>query len=232
MNIKSVLTFGISATLLFACTHKFPNNPNIPNPNDPPTQSQICSVDTIYFQNEILPILNSNCAMSGCHDAGSHKEGVILDNYSNIIKTADVSNPNANKSDLYNAITETDPDKIMPPLGALPADAIAKIKKWIEQGARNNYCISCDSIGEMKYSIQIKNTIQSNCQGCHNTNNASGTVNLDNYFSVKANVDNGKLIGSITHASGYSAMPKNQSKMNDCKINQIIKWINNGAANN
>ena len=36
-----------------------------------------CSPDTVYFSQTILPLITSNCAMSGCHDAISHKEGVI-----------------------------------------------------------------------------------------------------------------------------------------------------------
>ena len=36
------------------------------NPNE-----DICSPDSIYFENDILPILISNCAIPGCHDASS-----------------------------------------------------------------------------------------------------------------------------------------------------------------
>lgn len=50
----------------------------------PPTQSATCSADTVYFTNEILPMINSNCATTGCHDAISHTEGVTLTNYNNI----------------------------------------------------------------------------------------------------------------------------------------------------
>jgi hypothetical protein len=45
-------------------------------------------------------------------------------------------------------------------------------------------------------------------------------------------VNNGKLMGSITWASGFSPMPKNASKMPDCEIQKIQKWIDQGALNN
>jgi len=45
-------------------------------------------------------------------------------------------------------------------------------------------------------------------------------------------VDNGKLLGAVTHASGYSPMPKNQAQLSDCNIQKITNWINKGALNN
>ncbi|HNK30009.1 MAG TPA: hypothetical protein PKG65_13840, partial [Ferruginibacter sp.] len=42
---------------------------------EPPVDGgeQTCSADTVYFQNKVLPLLNSSCAMSGCHDDITHK---------------------------------------------------------------------------------------------------------------------------------------------------------------
>ena len=34
----------------------------------PPVAGSSCSPDTVYFANTILPLLSSNCAMSGCHN--------------------------------------------------------------------------------------------------------------------------------------------------------------------
>src|SRR6185369_2683308 len=49
-----------------------------------------CDPDTVYFANDILPLFISNCAKSGCHDAASHQEGIILDTYSHIISTGNI----------------------------------------------------------------------------------------------------------------------------------------------
>ena len=61
-----------------------------------------CSPDTVYFKQTILPLVTSNCAMSGCHDAISHKEGVILTDYTNIMREVKVSSPTS--SDLYKCL--------------------------------------------------------------------------------------------------------------------------------
>jgi hypothetical protein len=48
---------------------------------------------------------------------------------------------------------------------------------------------------------------------------------------VKAQATNGNLMGVINHAAGYSPMPKNSPKMDDCTISKIQAWINNGSPN-
>ena len=67
---------------------------------------------------------------------------------------------------------------------------------------------------------------------CHSASSAMGSVNLDGYAQVKTYADNGKLYGVITHASGFSPMPKNSPKMSDCDIAIIKRWIDDGKQNN
>jgi hypothetical protein len=45
-------------------------------------------------------------------------------------------------------------------------------------------------------------------------------------------VNDGRLLGSIQHASGFSPMPEGSAKMNACNITKIRKWIQAGALNN
>ena len=45
------------------------------------------AIDTgICFKRDILPIFNSNCAVSGCHNKTKAEEGYILDSYQNIVR--------------------------------------------------------------------------------------------------------------------------------------------------
>jgi len=85
-----------------------------------------------------------------------------------------------------------------------------------------------------KFSTEIKPILQSNCLSCH-SNSASqgngGGIKLQDYADVKTNVDNGKLIGAIDHASGFSAMPKGGGKLSDCNILIIKTWISKGTLN-
>jgi cytochrome c553 len=90
---------------------------------------------------------------------------------------------------------------------------------------------TCNSTN-MTYVANIKPILQSFCFSCHGNGLSQNGVNFDTYAGVKAVVDNGKLIGVITHASGFPAMPRNASKLSDCNINKIQDWISRGALNN
>ncbi|MBW8684989.1 c-type cytochrome [Chitinophaga rhizophila] len=90
---------------------------------------------------------------------------------------------------------------------------------------------TCDTV-DMRYTANIQPIIQSNCYSCHGNGNASGGISLGNYASLKTQVDNGRLVGAITHASGFSPMPLGGAKLSDCNINKIRAWIARGAQNN
>ena len=217
-----------------ACQHHLPvpigNEPDpTPVPPPPTPTGRPCSPDSVYFVNEIQPMLISSCAMSGCHDAVSHKEGINLTTYAGVLKI--VKPGNANGSSLVKEIVRTDKDRMPPPpMPAMTADQIAKIKLWINQGALNNSCDKCDTT-DFKYSTAVKTLIQTKCQGCHNPASLGGGIDLSTYNGVKAVAVNGKLYGSITYTTGFSGMPKG-SRMPDCEVKQIKKWIDAGSPNN
>lgn len=192
-----------------------------------------CSADTAYFVNDILPILQSNCAYSGCHDAISAKDGVILESYTSVINTADVDAFNADASSLYEVLNETNPNKIMPPPpnNTLTASQISAIALWINQGALNNACNSCDTTG-VSFSSVVSPIITNSCQGCHGATSPSGGISLSNYTEIKSAALDGSLYGTINHENGYVAMPYLQSKLSQCKIDQIRVWIEEGALEN
>lgn len=90
---------------------------------------------------------------------------------------------------------------------------------------------TCDTVN-MKYATDVLPILQSNCYSCHGNGNVSGGVSLGSYASVKTQADNGNLVGVITHAAGYPAMPQGGAKLSDCNINKIKAWIARGALNN
>ena len=90
---------------------------------------------------------------------------------------------------------------------------------------------TCDTAG-VTYSGKVLSIIQSNCYACHGSGSTLGDVNLDGYTNLKLYADNGKLSGVIKHSAGFSPMPQGGSKLNDCDINAIEKWINDGSPNN
>lgn len=197
-----------------------------------------CDPDTVYFENDIAPLLASSCAIPGCHDVQTAEEGVIMTGYYNIISTGEVEPGKPGKSDMYEAITETDPDKKMPPPSSgksLTQDQINMIYTWIAQGAKNNGCDEgaggCDTLN-MSFSQDVYPILQNKCLGCHSGTSPQGNVRLETYAQVSNFVSNGKLSGVIERKAGYVPMPYNQPKMDACLIAKIRSWISDGAPNN
>lgn len=200
-----------------------------------PSISVNCDPDTIYFQNDILPLLLSSCATSGCHDNATAEHGVILTSYSQIMQTGKIKPGDPNDSEIIEVLTKNDPDDIMPPPPKQPLDPalIQMIKTWIQQGAINNRCDSkdCDSLN-VTYTSTIQPMMQSHCVGCHSGPTPDGNVKLDSYSAISGYVQSGQFYGSVTHQPGFTAMPYNGNKLSDCQIAQIKKWINDGYPQN
>jgi hypothetical protein len=93
---------------------------------------------------------------------------------------------------------------------------------------------SCDTIN-ITYALSVAPILQENCLLCHSNSMAAGfggNLRLEDYADVKIRVDDDKLLGAISHASGYSPMPMDASKLDPCKIKTISLWINAGAPDN
>ncbi len=90
---------------------------------------------------------------------------------------------------------------------------------------------ACDT-SSVTYSADIQVMLQQNCLSCHAQSVNQGNVILEGYAQVKAFADNGRLLGSISHASGYAAMPQGGVQLPACTINKVRAWINHGAPEN
>ena len=87
-----------------------------------------------------------------------------------------------------------------------------------------------DSI--VSYQTKVAPIIQKNCFTCHSSaSNISGIL-LETHDQLKFYADNGYLYGTISHAAGFNAMPNGGTKLSDCDIATIQKWINTGAKDN
>jgi Planctomycete cytochrome C len=215
-------------TVINACKHEA-----LPLVVDPTPISGPVANNGVCFETEILPLMQSNCAKSGCHDAITHEKNLVLDSYANILKR-DIVPGNADNSKIYKVLFRTGSDRMPPPPNAdLTAAQKALIGKWINEGAKNtvNCNTSCDST-QFKYGANISILIGANCTGCHSGAAPSGNIDLSNYNTVKVQAANGKLVGSVTHAVGFSPMPQGTGKLSDCQITQIKKWVAAGALNN
>lgn len=94
--------------------------------------------------------------------------------------------------------------------------------------------LPCDTAVVAKFSTDVLPVMNVNCNtgGCHSTTDAASGVILDTYAGVKAQVANGRLMGSINQTGGFSAMPKGAAKLNSCTTIKLQQWINSGTPNN
>ena len=91
----------------------------------------------------------------------------------------------------------------------------------------------CDTAAPSTYASTMVPLFQQYCYSCHGgTATSGGGILMGTYASDKAMALKGSLYGSITHASGYSPMPKGLNKMTVCQISKVKKWIDGGSLNN
>lgn len=188
----------------------------------------------LCFERDILPIFISNCAKSGCHDAASRQDGYVFTSYQTITSKKFKAG-NARETELYEKITENDPDDIMPPPPnpRLSGQQIALIGRWINEGAKNTTGCKplCDS-NKFAFAADIQPILNNYCRGCHNAAAPSGGIALDSYNGASNVALNGRLYGAISHSAGFSAMPQGSAKLDDCTIARVRAWIQAGAPNN
>lgn len=90
---------------------------------------------------------------------------------------------------------------------------------------------ACDT-SNVTFTNDIMPVINSSCVGCHSGSTPAGNISLTNYNEVVAAAQNGSLQGTIKHENGWSPMPKNGNKLNDCFIIKMDIWISSGTPNN
>lgn len=237
MILYAHLFWLLFSFLMLSCKHEtflpvqLPAIPEDSNSSKTPVDTVTFEFGRIYFVNDVQPIINSNCATSGCHDPQTKTFQVDLSTYDRVIKTSRVESGNPENSMLYSVLITTDPTQRMPPAGPLPSKSIAVIEKWIEQGARNDFYLSGCDTSNLRFSSNIRSIIDSNCKSCHNASNPQGGYDFTNHSGIKAAVNDNKLEGVIEHALGFKPMPPG-NKIPDCDVAKIKRWIINGALDN
>ena len=89
----------------------------------------------------------------------------------------------------------------------------------------------CDTVN-VTYSMVVEPIIAQNCYACHNAIEPSSGIPLEGYANLKTQVDDERLIGSLRHQPGYSAMPQEAPALSECTILKIEKWVAEGAQDN
>ncbi len=218
MKIHTLLLATSLFVAVISCKHTPEEVPGGTNKQD---SIPVTTDDSVCFNTQIQPLINASCAQAGCHDQATQAEGINLSNYQGIKAIV-------NNGELMEVITETRPDKRMPPPPAPPLSAqeIQLIQRWINEGARNKICAqsNCDS-SNVTYNNTIAPILNTYCKGCHNAGSAGGGVILDSYAAAKSNTMGGNVIGSVKAGT----MPKGTSKLSACNIRLIEIWAEKGC---
>ena len=216
------LPFFVVALLPMACTK-----------DKTPIPVEACVPGKVYFQNDVMPIINSNCAKSGCHDAATAEEDLNLTTYAGVMKIVRPGHPAGSK---IMEVIGSQSDEVMPPPPNTPlsAEQAGIIGQWISQGALNNYCsldaANCSAVN-VSFTGDISGIINTYCKGCHSGNTLSGGVDLSAYAGVKAIAESGKLYNSVAQNGMAAPMPPSQ-KLPACDVKKIKAWIDEGCKNN
>ena len=98
------------------------------DPNGPP--------QAVSFSGDIIPLLNSNCNNSGCHDAIPTKKPALTPDkaYSSLMNGGYVNTIAPHTSIFYTSIKGGS----MPPSGTMKSADVQKVLDWIRNGAPNN----------------------------------------------------------------------------------------------
>lgn len=229
----------------------------IPRPDEP-----------IDFTNHVLPILDERCF--SCHNAPYEKNGrtihpkagLRLDTHEWVMKgnldNTVVEAGNLEDSYLYEVITlDQEDDMFMPPKGgALTAEQIDIIKRWIMEGAKasaaGGEAMASDMSNGISFHQHIFPLIEERCLDCHSepyvkngrTIHPKAGLRLDTYEAIiegnldgtiieKGNAEESTLYAVITlDSDDPEIMPPKGEPLTEDEINMFKQWIEEGAKEN
>ncbi|WP_400193608.1 hypothetical protein [Hymenobacter sp. B81] len=87
------------------------------------------------------------------------------------------------------------------------------------------------------YAGHVQPLLQQHCYNqngvsCHSGPAPEAGIDLSDYATVKVYAGLPSLLGVVSHAPGYPAMPKNAPKLADCDVARLRAWVQAGAPNN
>ncbi len=126
-SIKLIFTLLLVSLILTACDNDKSVEPGVK--------------DNVSFALDIQPILTEKCAT--CHNPTEvepdFREGLAYESFEELIAEGDVIPGNAEGSELVEMLEGVSADgNTMPPSGLMSETNIALVKKWIDEGAKNN----------------------------------------------------------------------------------------------
>lgn len=113
----------------------------------PPEGEDYNNIERIVYSRHVQPIFTRTCATSGCHDAATAAEGLVINSWESLMKGSEngamVIPYRPDKSHLiFHVNTDTTVAPVaeprMPPNTALSKNEVAFLMRWIKEGAKND----------------------------------------------------------------------------------------------
>ncbi len=236
-KLSAVLVFMAMAAMfsgVFSCKH------------DP---ADLSGFQTVCFERDVLPIFQTGCALSGCHDAqGGGESHYRFTDYQGILEAVDPGKPES--SPAYTSLTAIWSENFMPPDQPLSLNNRTLIRLWILQGALETTCADTtaplDTITPPPppyvnpracFQRDIFPVLQSSCglAGCHDGSTGENEFLATSYTTIMHSVQPGKPASSklyrvITTSGDEDRMPPYPySALTRAQIDSIYNWIGYGA---
>lgn len=194
-----------------------------------------CNPDSVYFEQQVLPIVTSLCGKSGCHGTIQRHEFQLV--YSTKSESYNaISSRFSTSSRLARALNEMAGQRVSG-YSAPSSDQLAVLQKWIAQGKPNNSCNGCDAT-QFAFNANVAPLFKFYCAGCHPAPGSTSIPNLTTYAAIQTELKNnpGRLLASIQWTAPYNTsttkMPQGSSQLSQCELDVIRKWVEAGAPNN
>ncbi len=209
----------------------------------------ISELDTVCFEGQVFPIINSTCGTSGCHSGTGDNREFDASNYESIVRAVEPGD--AKNSLLYKVITNIYSDDFMPPNKPLSLNDRTLIQLWIAQGAKNTKCPEFKDITRLIDTtiVPIKDTIcfaqdvqpilNSSCAttNCHDDLSHKGGYIFTTYENITSNNDavrpflpDESKIYRVLNKTGEDRMPPPPFNALTNEHKEIIRrWIAEGG---
>ncbi len=212
--------------------------------------ADLSAFPTICFERDVLPIFQTSCALSGCHDGqGGGESHYVFTDYPGIMEAVTPGKPESSRA--YTSLTRIWGEGLMPPKQPISQDNRTLIRMWILQGAQETTCPDTTSPPDTTtitppyvnpracFQRDIFPVLQSGCglAGCHDGTSGENEFLVTSYNNIMRSVVPGdpgrsRLYRVITNGGGEDRMPPfPYDPLTTAQIDSIFSWISYGAPN-
>jgi hypothetical protein len=199
---KKVLTAVVVSTLLVYASSCYNN------------KADVLTLPQVSFRGEVVPIITSGAC--GCHNNGQGSRAVQFSHADTIFYDAILT-----KVNLLNIWVN---GGTHPGGGVIDFSSNEKliIKRWIDQGAKDDASGACPLVAAPKYTANIVPIYNTSCKGgtCHG--------GLGPVLDYSAMVAKKSVISQMMNSNGTSGHPGGQISLSSCTVNIFKDWIAQG----